>query len=89
MSIREMAVELVSSLTDEQVEHLIEFVKGFTGSAASNSVKFDQTLEEKNSEEKLKAFEELDKIVRKNSHLIAADDFEEDLAAHRREKYGS
>lgn len=89
MSIREMAVELVSSLSDEQVEHLIKFVKGFTGGAASNSVVFDRTPEEKTSEEKLKAFEELDRIVKKYSHLIAADDFEEDLAAHRREKYGS
>lgn len=89
MSIREMAVELVSSLTDEQVEHLIEFVKGFTGGTAVNSVKSEQIQEEKTSEEKLEAFEELDKIVRKNSHLIAADNFEEDLAAHRREKYGS
>ncbi len=89
MSIREMAVELVSSLTDEQVEHLIEFVKGFTGGTAVNSVKSDRISEEKTSEEKLKAFEELDKIVRKNSHLIAADNFEDDLAAHRREKYGS
>ncbi len=84
MSSREMAVELVSSLSDEQVEHLIGFVKGFTGGAAGNSVK-----PERISEEKLKAFEELDRIVKKYSHLIATDNYKEDLAAHRREKYGS
>ncbi len=89
MSIREMAVELVSSLTDEQVEHLIEFVKGFTGGTAVNSVKSDRISEENTSEEKLKAFEELDRIVKKYSHLIAAENYKEDLAAHRREKYGS
>ncbi len=49
----------------------------------------DGIPDEKTSEEKLKAFEELDKIVKKYSHLIAADNYKKDLAAHRREKYGS
>lgn len=46
-------------------------------------------IKENDPEEKLKAFEELDKIVKKYSHLIATDDYKEDLAAHRKEKYGS
>lgn len=87
MSTREMAVELVSSLSDEQVEHLIEFVKGFTGGAAGNSIKPDRISKENDPEEKLKAFEELDRVVKKYSHLIAPDNYKEDLAAHRREKY--
>lgn len=90
MSTREMAIELVSSLSDEQVKRLIEFIKGFTGKANEESNKKEVSTKEKTEEEKRRAFEKLDQLVRENSHYLSdiGYDDKETLAALRKEKYG-
>lgn len=84
MSTREIAINIINALSEEQ---LIEFIKTYSKNSAENKV---EDPEEKELEERKKAFERLDRMVSENSHYVAniGDNDKEILEAHRREKYG-
>ncbi len=91
MSTREMAVELISSLSEGQVKNLVEFVKGFYGNdVQEKAAEQEKAAKEKELEEKSKAFERLDRLVRENSHYVSdiGDNDKEMLYQALMEKYG-
>lgn len=90
MSTREKAVELLSSLSEDQVKALIDFVKGFSAAADGKSDKDVGSAKTKTVEEKRRAFESLTQRIEESAHLYPypEDNDKEVLAEHRREKYG-
>ena len=86
MSTRELAINIFNTLNEEQ---LIEFIKTYSDNSVGKKVNdVEKKAEERDLDEKRRALEELNQFVDKYSHLIATDDYKEDLAAYRREKYG-
>lgn len=84
MTQREYAVDLVNSLSDEQVKTLINFITVFSGEGNAN-IPFDDGLAaEERRARKRRAFEDLCKMTKK----VQLGDEKQLLAEYRDERYG-
>lgn len=87
MSTREIALNIFNTLSEEQ---LILFIKSFSDGANGKKAEQEKAAEQAELEERRRAFEELDRMVRENSHYVAdiGDNDKEILAERLMEKYG-
>lgn len=79
-ALRQHAVQLVKQLPEEQVPNIIQYLHSL-----SEKVEFDRPVESgENVSEKMKAFRELEKMVKPVQEL----DYKGELEKARDEKYG-
>lgn len=78
MSTREYAIDLINTLSDEQVDGLVKFIVGFS------NTKTDKIKEDDGLQSKRRSFEKLNQMIRS----VPIEDEKELLREYREEKYG-
>ena len=84
MTSREYAINLVSALSDEQVEMLVGFITGFSDSGTADRIKKAEFAANPINKSKLQSIERLRQMIR----CVQIENEKEMLAEYREEKYG-